>query len=126
GGNKAPTEQVGATESHFSGSRIDEELDILYSLTEIIEHGRSAIEQDPTILSQQDALGVAVEQSHANSPFQFRDRPRNGGLGCIEQHGGLAHVAGLHHGHQDMKIVQLHTESDAVTRLHFGTIAGWI
>jgi hypothetical protein len=96
---KASSEKVATSDSHFSSSRVGEKLDILYGLTEVIKRSRSAIEQDPTVLGHFDALRVAVEQSHANSSFQFRDRPGNGGLGCIKECGRLAHVAGLHHGH---------------------------
>jgi hypothetical protein len=39
-------------------------------------------------------------------------------LGRVEEHGRLAHTAGLRDSHQDMKVVQLHPESDAVTQLH--------
>jgi hypothetical protein len=100
GRNKASSENVTASNSHFSSSGIGERLDALYGLTEFIEHSSSAIEQNTTVLGHLDeALGVAVEQSHANSPFQLRDRPGNSGLGGVEEHGGLAHVAGLHHGH---------------------------
>src|SRR4029450_8123704 len=112
GRNKASSEKVVASNSHFSSGGIGEKFDVLDSLTEVIEHSRSAIEKDPTVLGQLDALRVAVEQSHANSAFQFGDRPGNGGLGRIEERGRLAHVAGLHHGHQDMEVVQLHPESD--------------
>src|SRR5262245_53713492 len=99
GRNKVRTQKVAASDSHFSNGWIGEKLDVLPGLTEFIERSRSAIEQDPPVLGQLDALRVAVEQSHTNSPFQFRDRPRNGGLGRVEERGRLAHVAGLHHGH---------------------------
>ena len=90
-------------------------------LAQVIEHGRSAIEQGATVLGRLDALRVAVEQTHANGPFQFRDRSGNGGLGRIEERGRLAHAAGLHDGHQDMEVVQLHPASDAIAQLHLGT-----
>ena len=32
--------------------------------------------------------------------------------------GSLAHAAGLHNGHQDVKVVQLHPASDSITQLH--------
>src|SRR5262249_21097344 len=126
GRNKARTLNVAASDSYFSSGGIGEKLDVLYGLAEFIEHSRAAIEQDPTILGQLDALGVAVEQSNANCSFQFGDGPGNGGLSRIEKSSRLAHVAGLHHGHQDMKVVQLQPKSDAVAHLHLSTIAGLI
>jgi hypothetical protein len=126
GRNKVRTQNIAASDSHFSSGGIGQKLDVLHSLAKVIEHSRSAIEQDPTIFSHLDALGTAVEQAHANSPFKFRDRPGNGGLSRIEERGRLAHVAGLHYGHEDMKVVQLHPDTDAVAQLHFGTIAGLI
>jgi len=52
GGNKARGQKVGATDSHFSGSGIGEKLDVLYSLTEIIECCRSSIEQNSAALCE--------------------------------------------------------------------------
>jgi hypothetical protein len=43
-------------------------------------------------------------------------------LGCIEEHGRLAHAAGLHDSHQDMKVVQLDPESDAIAQRHGGLL----
>ena len=35
--------------------------------------------------------------------------------------GRLAHAAGLHHGHEDVQVVQLHSAADAIAQLHGGT-----
>ena len=71
--NKARCEQGGASDPHFPSRRVGEELDVLRRLAQTIEHSHSAIKQGATVLGRIDALGVAVEQPHANSTFQFRD-----------------------------------------------------
>jgi hypothetical protein len=43
---------------------------------------------------------------------------------CIEALRCLAHTSGLHHGHEDVKVLQLHSASDAIVQLHGGTNIG--
>jgi hypothetical protein len=47
-------------------------------------------------------LAVAIEETHAECMFQFRDRSRNGGLSSVEALCCFAHAADLRHGHQNV------------------------
>ena len=58
-------------------------------LVQVVEYGRSAIEQRTTVGSRRHTLGVAIEQTHAQCTFQFRNRSGNGGLGHIENDSAL-------------------------------------
>src|SRR3979490_1419504 len=69
-------------------------------------------------------LRAAVEKSHANGTFQFRDRPGNGGLAGVQKRRCLVHAAGLHDGHQDVQIMQLHPTSDTIAQLHRAALSG--
>ena len=80
----------------------------------------AALEQRATVLGRLDALGVAVEQPHAERLLQICDRSRNGGLGGVQELRRLSHAAGLHHRHQDVQVLQLHPASDAIAQLHLG------
>jgi hypothetical protein len=40
------------------------------------------------------------------------------GLPRVQKRGRFAHAAGLHHGHEDVQILQLHPASDAIAQLH--------
>jgi len=53
--------------------------------------------------------------------FQFRNRSGDGGLGGVQERRRLFHTAGLHNGHQDVDVLQLHPASDAIAQLHLGT-----
>ena len=51
--------------------------------------------------------------------FQFRNRSGDSRLPSVQECCSLAHAARLHDGHQDMKVVQPHPTSDAITQPHF-------
>src|SRR5712672_1619142 len=87
-------------------------------MAQFIEYGHAAIEQGPTVIGCFDPLAVALKQPYAKRMFQFRDRPRNGGLSDAEALRRLPHAAGLHHGHEDVQVLQLHPSSDAIAQLH--------
>jgi hypothetical protein len=57
---------------------------------------------------------VAVEQAHAERMLQVRDRSRYSRLTGVEVLRRLAHAAGLHHGHEDVQVLQLHPAADAI------------
>jgi hypothetical protein len=42
-------------------------------------------------------------------------------LGSVQERCRLLHTAGLHNGHQDVEVLQLHPASDAIAQLHLGT-----
>jgi len=69
-------QQGGASDPNFSGSRVSEKLDIPHRLAQVIEHGRSTIEQGATIHGRFDPPGCALDQTHTNDVFQFRSRAR--------------------------------------------------
>src|SRR5262245_65163660 len=79
-GNETRREKGAASNPHFSSRRVGEKLDVLHALVQVVEYGRSTIEQRSTVLGWLDALRVAVEQLHAKSMFQFCNRPGNRGL----------------------------------------------
>jgi hypothetical protein len=55
------------SDSHFSGRWVSEKLDVLHRLVQVIEYGRSAIEQRTTVGSRRHTLGVAIEQLTPNA-----------------------------------------------------------
>jgi hypothetical protein len=59
-------------------------LDILHRLAQVVEDGRSAIEQGAAVGSRLYTLGVAVEQTHAYGSLQFRARFGDSWLSRIE------------------------------------------
>jgi hypothetical protein len=107
-----------ACDPDFTGRRIGQELDALHALAQFIEHGCTASEQCAAVLSRLNALATAIEQTHTKRMLKFADRPRNGGLRCIEVPRCLAHAASLDDGHENMKIVQLHPAPDAIVHVH--------
>ena len=119
-GSKTGTEGFVRTDSNVTNCRIGQKLDILHRLPQVIEYSRAALKQGAAILGRFNALAAAVEQAYANGVLQLRDRPRNGGLGSIQDRGRLAHAAGLHHAHQNVQIVQLHPPSNAIAQFHTG------
>jgi len=78
----------------------------------------TAREQGAAVFCRLHALPVAVQQAHAERVLQVRDRSGNGGLGAVEALRSLAHAAGLHHGHEDVQVLQLHPASGAIAKLH--------
>src|SRR5262249_7349115 len=120
-GNETRSERGSASNPHLSSRRVGEKLDVLHALAQVIEYGRSAIEQRATVLRRLDPLAVAVEQAHAEGMLQFRDRSRNRRLGAVEAFRRLPHAASLHHGHEDVEVLQLQPASDAIAQLHGGT-----
>src|SRR5258707_474872 len=118
GGYEGRGQSGDRSDSNFASRRIRKKLDVLYSATQIIEHGHSAIKQRATVLGRLNPLAVAVEQAYAECRLQFRNRSRNGGLRGVETLRCLAHAAGLRHGHQDVQVLQLHVASDTVLYLH--------
>jgi hypothetical protein len=112
-----------ASDPNFPGCGVCEKLDVLHRLVQVVEYGRSAIEQRTTTCRRLDAAGVAIEQTYAHCAFQLRNRSGNGGLGHIENGGRLVHAAGPRDSHQDMEIAQFHVACDVFAELHFGTYA---
>ena len=47
-------------------------------------HTSRAHKQRATVFGRRDSLAVPIEQAHAERMLQFRDRPRNVGLGGVE------------------------------------------
>src|SRR5882762_6214391 len=125
GRNEGRGENGAACDPHFPRRRVGEKLDVFDALAQVIEYGHPAIEQRATVRGRLDALAVAVEQAHAERILQLRDRSRNVGLGCIEALRRLPHGAGLHHGHEDVQVLQLHPASDAIAQLHVGPHFGF-
>src|SRR4030088_2465702 len=82
--DKARGQQGAASDPHFPSRRIGEKLDVLHRLAQAIEGGRSAVEQGAPVSGRFYTLRAAVEKSHANGTFQFRDRPGNGGLAGVQ------------------------------------------
>jgi hypothetical protein len=107
-----------ASYSHFTDRRVGEGRDVLHCLAQIVEHYRSAIEQSAPVFSRRDPLPAAVEQTHAESVFEIRNRAGNGGLPGVQKRSGLAHATSLCDGHENVKVVQFHPTSDAVAQLH--------
>ena len=112
---------MAASDPHFPSSRVGEKLDVLHALAQLIEDGGPAIEQRATVLGRLDPLAVAVEQAHAERMLQFRDRSAKWWAGWCSGVRRLPHAAGLHDGHQDVQVLQLHPASDAIAQLHPGT-----
>ena len=81
---KLAASEGAASDPHFPSRRVGEKLDVLHALAQVVEYGRSAIEQRATVLGRLDPLAVAVEQAHAERMLQFRDRSRNVGLRRIQ------------------------------------------
>ena len=115
---KLAASKDGASDPHFASRRVGKKLDVLHALAQVIEYGCAAIEQRAAVFGRLDALAVAIEQAHAERMLQFRDRSRNGGLGGVQALRRLAHAAGLHDGHEDMQVLQLHPAPDAIAQLH--------
>ena len=70
------------------------------------------------VFGRLDALAMAIEQAHAERMLQIRDRSGNVGLEVFEAPRRLAHAAGLHDGHEDVQVLQLHPAADAIAQLH--------
>ena len=92
--------------------------DVLDSLLDLVEGSYAPFEQRVAVLRRFDALRVAVEETHADRLFQLGDRSGNGGLGCVEERGRLAHAASLHNGRQNVEVMQLDPTSNPIVRLH--------
>ena len=103
-------------------ARVVKKFDVLQGLAQVIEHGCSAFKKCATVIGRRDPSGTAVEQGHANGLLQISNRSGNGGLRRVEECGGFVHAAGLNDRHQDMKVVQFHPASDAIVRLHVGSL----
>ena len=88
------------------------------ALAQVVEHGRSAIEQGATVLGRLDPLGGAIEQTHANVCSSSAIDLEMADCAVFRSAAALSHAASLHDGHQDVKVVQLHPASDAIAHLH--------
>jgi hypothetical protein len=117
-GNKAGTKRRDASDPHFAGTRVGKKLDLLYALAQVVKHGNAAIEQCAPKLGWLDSLPMTVEQLHAESVLQFGNRSGNSRLRDVEPLRRLPHAAGLHHGHENVQVLQFHPASDAVAQLH--------
>jgi hypothetical protein len=117
-GDQSANDGLVGSNPNFANGRIGKKLDVLHRLAQVVEDRQSAVEQSSTVLGWFDALAVAFEQADTNGMFQFRDRPRNGGLPGVQERGCLGHAARLHDGHQDVKVVQLQLASDTIAQLH--------
>src|SRR5262249_21372687 len=113
-------ERVSCTDPNLAYRRIGDELNVLYRLTQIVEHGGSAVEQGAAILRRLGAMTAAIKQPYGDHIFKISDRPRDSGLRGVQDLRRLAHAASLDNGHQHVKIVQFHTASDAITQQHLG------
>src|SRR5215510_14779549 len=102
---------------------IVKEFDVLYAATQLIEYGYATIEQCTAVFRRLNPSPRAIEQSNTESRLQLCNRSRNGRLGGVEKLSCFAHAAGLHDGHEDVEVLQLHTASDAVAQLHVCTIS---
>jgi tripartite-type tricarboxylate transporter receptor subunit TctC len=111
----------GASDPYFASARVGEKLDLFHALAQVIEYGCAAIEERATVFGRRDPMAVPIEQAYAERMLQFRDRPRNVGLGGVELLRRLAHGAGLHDGHEDVQILQLQPAPDAIAQLHVGS-----
>jgi hypothetical protein len=113
-GNERRRESRDRSYPDFSSRRIGKKFDVLYAVTQIVENGYGAVEQRATILGRLNPLAVAIEEAYTECRLQFCNRPRNCGLRRIETPCCLAHRAGLHHGHEDVQVLQLHSAADAI------------
>ena len=60
-GNKARGQKGVAPDSHLPRRRVGKKLDVLHTLTQIVEDGRSAIKQCAAIFGWFHPLAVAIE-----------------------------------------------------------------
>ena len=91
-------------------------IDLLYSLLELIEDRGNAFDQRAAIAGGFDSLRVAIEQPHPELPLHVGDRLRHRGLRNRETRGGSCHAPSLHHGQENMQIVQLQTFPDRASQ----------
>src|SRR5262245_3314638 len=72
-GYKARRESWITRYSHFSDSRIGQEGDISYGLTQIVENRGPSAQECPSILCRSDTLTSAFQQLDPESALQFRN-----------------------------------------------------
>src|SRR5215471_6481829 len=121
-GHEAWREPETASDPHLSNLQVGKGLDVLSRQPQIVEDGRSTIEQGSAVERGLDALGAALKQADAHGALQFPDRFGDGRLSRIEEGGCLVHAAGLHHRDQDVEVAQLDALADAVAETH-GTLS---
>src|SRR5262245_10627276 len=84
GGNEARGQIGIASDPHFPGGRVSKKFEVLYRLSQLIEHSYSAIEQDATVFGRLNSLRIAIEEMRPYAPFQFRDLSGNDGLRGVQ------------------------------------------
>src|SRR5262245_44446601 len=85
---------------------------------ELVEHCGPALQQSAAIGSRLDALDAAIEEANAECMLELCNRSGNRRLGRRKKSGGLAHAAGLHHGHQNAQVVQADAALNAPDLVH--------
>src|SRR5262245_21332275 len=68
-GDEARGMMVAASDPNFPGLRIGEELDVPYSLAQVIKHRNSTVKQSATVSGRLDAVRVAIQQRHTDGIF---------------------------------------------------------
>src|SRR5262249_999526 len=106
------------SDAHFAHLWIAEGLDLLDTLREFVKDDRASSEERATILRGLNTLRATVEKSHPYRMFQVSNGSGDGGLGGVQDSGGLAHAASFHDSQQNLEVVQLYPASDSIARLH--------
>jgi hypothetical protein len=73
-GEQAHDHRIMRADPDFADRRIGQKLDVLHRLSQIVEHGRSAVEQRAAVLCRLSAMAAAIEQPHAHRLLKVRDR----------------------------------------------------
>ena len=118
-GQNRPTGRIlAASNPKFTRRRITQEFDVFDALSELIEHRKSTLEDDLTILRWLDSTWSTLKQADTESAFEVGDRSRNGGLRGSKALRRFVHAARLHHRHEDAHIVELQTALNAIDVVH--------
>ena len=114
GGYKCGRHRFWASDSHLSNCGISQELDVSYSLLQLIEHHMPTFEQCACVDRGLDTPRAAIEKTDPKRTLKAGNRFRDRLLGHAEMCGSLGHAAPFHDSGKDLEIAQLQPPTDAV------------
>ena len=83
GGSKSRRHGFGASDPQLSSRGVDEELELLDTLLELVEHGEPAFEQRVAIDGRLDSVWSPVEKTQSDRVLNLCDRACGGGMVCL-------------------------------------------
>jgi hypothetical protein len=113
-GSKAGGNDDGSPNPYFASLGVGEELDMFYSLPQLIEGNEAAIEKGAPINRGLYALRTAIQETDPERVFHVGNRLRYCRLRHRELSGCLSHAAASSHGQQDIQIPQFEMTAEAL------------